>query len=90
MRLLDVSAPERSQAGGPEATEFVWAWMKDLPALRWPLLVRTDPNTAAEPTERRTFIRYLGTVWDLAHQSRCLNVDLRAFLAEHPEWGIGL
>lgn len=90
VRLLDVSAPELNQPGGPEAKAFVADWMSQLTPLRWPLLIRTDPNTAAEPTERRSFVRYLATVWDLTHQSRCLNVDLRLFLAQHPEWGTGM
>jgi hypothetical protein len=92
VRLLGVSAPERRETGGPECTRFVQDWISRLPALTWPLMVATVPNTATEPTERRSFIRYLAIVWDLSGGvgQRTLNADLAAFLAEHPEWGTGM
>jgi endonuclease YncB( thermonuclease family) len=90
VRLLNVSAPERHQAGGLECRDFVAAWIGQLPARRWPLYVQTVPNTTLEPAERRTFVRYLATVRDFTDRTRCLNDDLARFLAQHPEWGSGI
>jgi hypothetical protein len=90
LRLLDVHAPEKHQPGGLETLTFVAAWVQQLKPLRWPLHIYTVPNTSPEPAERRTFVRYLATVYDFADQSRCLNLDVQAFLAQHPEWGLGL
>jgi len=86
VRLADVYAPELRDPGGYETREYVLDWMAELPSVNWPLLIRTDPNTTPEPEERRSFVRYIATVWDIG-EIRCLNVDLRGFLAEHPEWG---
>lgn len=88
IRLVDVRAPEMSQPGGLETREYVKARMTQLPPLRWPLTVRTVPNTNPEPDERRTLVRYLGTV--LALPGYSLNADVNSFLAEHPEWGTGM
>lgn len=90
IRLLGVSAPERYQAGGLESRDFMTAWLGQLPARRWPILAVTVPNTSLEPLERRTFTRYLATIYDLADRSRCLNADLSVFLSQHPEWGTGI
>jgi hypothetical protein len=80
LRLVDVWAPELRDEGGPEAQQFVTAWMGSLvPTLRWPLLVATSPNTNPEPEERRTFTRYVADVWDV-NQTRHLNADLRTYL----------
>jgi hypothetical protein len=89
IRLLAVSAPETQDLGGAEAIEFVGIWMQGLTELRWPLLVRTSPNRNPEPEERRTFIRYLGTVSNITN-GQILNDDLREYLAQHPEWGSGV
>jgi endonuclease YncB( thermonuclease family) len=89
IRLADVSAPELRDPGGAESKAFTQAWAGQLPLLRWPLYVMTQPNTNPEPSERRSFVRYIGTVYDYADRSRCLNDDLAAFLAQHPEWGSG-
>jgi hypothetical protein len=90
LRLLNVSAPEHNKPGGPQATAFTQQWMNALsPAWRWPMRVLTQPNTKREPEEDRTYVRYLATVSDMALE-RCLNDDLRAYLAEHPEWGHGM
>lgn len=88
IRLTAVSAPELSQPGGVEAQRYVIDWMARLAALRWPLLVTTSPNTRPEPDERRSFVRYLGTVADIT-DGRVLNTDLAHWLAQHPEWGSG-
>lgn len=90
VRLLNVSAPERYQPGGVECRDFAIAWFAQLPVRRWPVLVETVPNTSLEPLERRTFVRYLATVRDLADPERCLNADLAEYLKQHPEWGSGL
>jgi hypothetical protein len=89
IRLADVSAPELRDPGGAESKAFTQAWAAQLSLLRWPLYVMTQPNTNPEPSERRSFVRYIGTVYDYADRGRCLNDDLAAFLAQHPEWGTG-
>jgi hypothetical protein len=90
IRLEHVSAPELSDPGGVETLAYVREWCDRLRAgLRWPLLVNTVPNTNPEPDERRTFVRFLGTIRDIA-AFRNLNDDVRAFLATHPEWGSGM
>jgi endonuclease YncB( thermonuclease family) len=90
VRLLSVSAPEKDQPGGLECRDFTTAWLGQVsPQLRWPLHVITVPNTNPEPTERRTFVRYLATVSDIT-DGRVLNADLALFLNQHPEWGHGI
>jgi hypothetical protein len=88
IRLLAVSAPETNQPGGNEARAWVTQWLDLSAALRWPLLVITAISRIAEPDEKRTFTRYLGTVSDI-HDGRILNTDLADYLAQHPEWGSG-
>jgi endonuclease YncB( thermonuclease family) len=88
IRLLAVSAPERNQPGGEEATTWVEDWLDHLVALRWPLLVTTAISRIAEPDEKRTFTRYLGTITDIV-DGRNLNTDLADYLTQHPEWGSG-
>lgn len=91
IRLLGVSAPERSQPGGLDCRDFVTAWFAQCSATRrWNLLVRTVPNTSLEPNERRSFVRFLATISDITEPSRVLNVDLAAWLSQHPEWGHGI
>lgn len=89
IRLAGVSAPELTEPGGPEARMFVIDWAIRLARAQWPLLIRTQPNTNPEPTERRTLVRYLATVTELAAPYRNLNTDLAAWLNLHPEWGTG-
>jgi hypothetical protein len=88
LRLDGVSAPELSQPGGQEARGFVVEWMAGLRPVRWPLLVHTSPNTNPEPEERRSFVRYIASVWDIG-ATRYLNGELAAFLALHPDWPTG-
>lgn len=90
LRLLGVFAPEHNQPGGIECRDFLAAWFRGLSVRRWPALVRTVPNNTLEPSERRSFVRYLATVSDIAEPSRVLNVDLAGFLSQHPEWGHGI
>lgn len=88
IRLLGVSAPELNQPGGTEARQYTVDWMSRLlPGIRWPLLIRTDVTTAGD--ERRSFTRWLGSMWDITDPTRHLNSDLITYLAGHPEWGPG-
>lgn len=91
LRLLRVSAPERREPGGDTAQRYVAEWFaaQTDPNRRWPWRVRTAPNTLVEPTERRTFIRYLADVTAAGDPTVNLNSDLAAYLAAHPEWGHG-
>lgn len=91
VRLAYVMAPEARQAGGKEAARYVLDWLHAHSGdgtRRWPYRLITTPNTAAEPTERRTFARWVGVVYSMA-SGECLNDRLRGYLAEHPEWGAG-
>jgi hypothetical protein len=91
IRLLAVSAPEHDEPGGQEATAYVKEWLAalwDVTPPRWPLLVTTLINHNVEPEEKRTFMRYLGTISDIV-DGRILNADLADYLALHPEWGSG-
>jgi len=91
IRLLNVSAPEMSQPGGIDTRLFVMNWLEhwNLSLLEWPLYVVTEKNTNIEPDEKRTFTRYVAKVYDINKKS-CLNDDINAFLASHPEWGSGM
>lgn len=89
LRLVNVSAPELSQAGGRESLAFVAEWVECLPTgYDWPLIVQTVKTSTREPGERRSFTRYLAHVYEVG-MARCLNVDAAKFLAEHPEWPPG-
>jgi hypothetical protein len=96
LRLLGVSAPEINDPGGLECRGFLLDFIASAPAWNWPLLCRTVPNTNPEPTQRRSFVRYMADIWHLdrydgavAVAGRHLNGELRAFLALHSEWGSG-
>jgi len=90
IRLADVSAPELNEPGGYYSLMFTQDWIGRLRYYaNWPILVRTQPNSNPEPTERRSFVRYIGTIVSMAEPDLCLNADLRTYLAEHPEWGSG-
>jgi hypothetical protein len=97
IRLLNVHAPETEplEPGAIETRDFVVQWMASLnPNLKWPLYVVTLPNSNPEPSEKRTFVRYLGNISEIKPGTpvtslRSLNVDVNAFLAQHPEWGTG-
>lgn len=92
VRLIGVSAPELTDLGGAQARAFTESWCRtaDMAGLRWPLVVTTVPTTGREPRERRSFVRYLGTVRDATAAGRTLNTELAAYLAGHPEWGPGI
>jgi hypothetical protein len=94
LRLLEVGAPELHEPGGVETRDYVEQWIHDAGAgLDWPLLIRTQITKLVEPTERQSFTRYIGDILDhldvFDRDGRHLNADLRAYLAEHPEWGPG-
>lgn len=91
LRLKEVWAPELHQPGGVETAEFVRGLVAGLDKTRrWPVLVTTEPNTNREPSERRSFVRYIAVIHD-ASTGRSLNDTIRQFLASHPEWpgGVG-
>jgi hypothetical protein len=51
-------------------------------------MVKTDKVNGLEPSKRRTFVRYVGTVY-ARDTGECLNEVIAAFVAQHPEWGRG-
>lgn len=91
IRLLDVSSPELRDLGGLETRKFLMDWLDhwNLTLLEWPLYIITSKTSTVEPEEKRTFTRYLGKIWDINKKS-CLNEEINAFLAGHPEWGRGM
>jgi endonuclease YncB( thermonuclease family) len=89
IRLADVHAPEHDEPGGFEAKARLQFWLDALPQRTWPLYVQTQKTSTEEPTERRSFTRYVGTVAVLGDSSRSLNKYMIDYLAEHPEWGPG-
>lgn len=110
LRLLNVHAPELHQPGGRETAAFVADWLAAAArraaaaGSRWPLYVLTVPNTRRpDPESRRTFTRYLATVYLAADADvvmhavvagrpvpvQSLNDAVNELLAEHPEWPSG-
>jgi hypothetical protein len=86
LRLLDVWAPELNQDQGPETRDVVESWL-DVAAstgLDWPLRIRTQINRATEPTEVRTFTRYVGDVYSIEPVEQWLNDTVRRFLNPTP------
>lgn len=94
IRLKGCFAPESNQPGGKEAAAFLDMAMFRVESraavrrFRWPFVVVTEPNTSPEPAERKSFVRYVGTVYTF-DTGECINDVVRAFLAAHPEWGGG-
>lgn len=81
VRLLDVWAPELADAvGGLAAKQFVELWF-GAHWLRktWPVMVQTQITKAVEPTQRRSFVRYIGEIWPV-DGGVTLNERLRAYL----------
>lgn len=93
LRLKNVFAPEHNQPGGPETKQFVIAWFAghSESGLKWPFYVITEKNSNPEPTEIRTFTRYVATVYVMGSGMKiCLNDTINAYLSQHPEWGHGI
>lgn len=94
IRLKGCWAPESNKPGGKEAAKFLDLALEEIEEraaahhLRWPFIIVTEPNTNPEPDEVRSFVRYVGTVY-AADTHECVNDEVRAFLAQHPEWGGG-
>jgi endonuclease YncB( thermonuclease family) len=75
IRLIDVHAPELGDAGGPEARDFVNAWVAvhlHDPAAPWPFHLVTEKD-------KQTFNRYIGVISCKACGA-VLNDDINAFL----------
>lgn len=95
LRLLDVHAPELSEPGGVETTDFVNGWLAGAagvqPVRRFPLYVVTLQTKVYEPTQKMTFTRYLATVWPYERRAPedSLNYAVNTFLSGHPEWPSG-
>jgi hypothetical protein len=95
IRLVGCFAPESSHAGGKEAAHFLDLALSEIEERaaahhrRWPFVVVTEPNTSPEPDERRSFVRYLGSIY-APDTMECVNTEVTAFLASHPEWGGGI
>lgn len=81
LRLLDVNAPELRDPGGQESSEWVQLWFETRLSygLNWPLLIRTQTTRVTEPTEKQTFTRYIGDIYDITNGDH-LNAQLRHWL----------
>lgn len=93
LRLLDVYAPEKREAGGKETTDFARDWFANLSSHRlWPLYIETVQTKVIEPSQKTTFTRYLATVWRYGEETTgvSLNEHVNRFLAGHPEWPRGI
>lgn len=89
IRYADVRAPETNEPGITETRLFVMDWLgRRATSKRWPFRIVTDVTATAEPTERTSFARYIGTIYDLS-TGECLNAAMRDYLAQHPEWPAG-
>ena len=94
IRLKGCFAPERGKAGYAESAKFLDLAMSEVEErarahkIRWPFVVVTEKNTNPEPDERRSLVRYIGTIY-AADTGECINEDVTAFLASHPEWSRG-
>jgi hypothetical protein len=95
IRLKGCFAPESSHPGGKESAKFLDLTLDDIEERatahghRWPFVVITEKNTNPEPDEVRSFVRYVGVLY-AADTGECVNDQVAAFLAQHPEWGGGI
>lgn len=93
LRLDGVHAPELSQQGGQETTDFVNGWLtaNASPGRRWPLWLEVVQTVTTEPGMRQSFTRYVAAVWAYEHRftGQSLNDLTNAFLAGHPDWPHG-
>jgi hypothetical protein len=99
IRMDHVTAPESYQMGGRESAAQLRMICEEIEERarvkrrRWAFKVYTNPNTNPEPDERRSFVRWSGTVWafDAAETGEpSINAQMIAFLRLHPEWGDGI
>lgn len=93
IRLVNDWAPESGELGYLETSAFTSNWYRSILAgsrRRWPFVTQTIPNTAFEPNQRRSFVRYLGFIFAYDEPANCLNDQVAAFLLQHPEWGPGI
>lgn len=94
IRLEGVFAPESRQPGGSETAAFVRIVLDEIierataHRQRWPFVVKTDKVGGTETHERRSLVRYIGTVYAI-DTGECVNDTIIAFIASHPEWGGG-
>src|SRR4051794_31759865 len=69
IRMAGVTAPESYQVGGKESAAQLRLICEEIEERararrrRWAFMVFTNPNKSAEPDERRSFVRWEGTVW---------------------------
>lgn len=95
IRLEGVFAPESRSPGGKEAAAFLGMAFSEVAeraairGQRWPFVIKTVPVAGSESHERRSMVRYIGTVYAL-DTGECLNEEIAAFLSAHPEWGRGI
>jgi len=95
IRLAGCFAPELRQPGGKESAKFLALAMEEAEErararkTRWPFVVVTEPNDHPEPDERRSFVRYVGTLY-AADTGENINAEVIAFLAANPQWGRGI
>lgn len=95
IRLEGVFAPERKQPGGREASAFTAMALAEVVeratahGQRWPFVVKTVKVAGAESSQRRSLVRYIGSVYAM-DTGECLNDEIAAYVAAHPEWGRGI
>lgn len=93
IRLVNDWAPEKGQTGYLETGTFTGNWFRSIQAgtrRRWPFVTQTVQNTLIEPNQTRSFVRYLGFIFEYDNAGNCLNDQVAAFLLQHPEWGHGV
>lgn len=94
IRLAGVLAPESHQNGGAEVSQFTALVFDEVAERatahrqRWPYLVVTEPVHGLEDSQRRTFVRWVGTVY-ARDTGECLNRAIADFINAHAEWGHG-
>ena len=94
IRLKGCWAPERGHAGYAEAAKFLDLALSEVEErararkARWPFIVVTEKNSSPEPDERRSFVRYVGTLF-AADTGENINAEVIAFLAANPQWSRG-
>lgn len=98
IRLKDVNSPDDIAHVDRAAAAFIESWMdRNIEATRrWGLYVVTETTKVFEPTQKRSFTRYIGNVWTYHGDTwtfkgdvsvpepqlgRWLNEELRQYLA---------